>query len=38
MSLANLTTVLGRFADRSATAFMLFLGLAVAGATALVGA
>jgi hypothetical protein len=38
MSLATFTVTVGRFADRSATALMLFLGLAVAGATALVGA
>ena len=38
MSLATFTVTVGRLADRSATAFMLFLGLAVAGATALVGA
>ena len=37
MSLAHLTS-LGRLLDRSAAAFMLFLGLTLAGATALVGA
>ena len=37
MSLANLTAV-GRIFDRSAAAITIFLGLALAGATALVGA
>jgi hypothetical protein len=34
----SLATTVGRFADRSATAFMLILGLALAAGTALVGA
>ena len=34
----SLATTVGRLFDRSASAFMLVLGLALAGATAFVGA